>query len=163
MGPARERQHCMFTAAVRSGNTFLTPVHSLIQSRIIVCFVFNRFNHWSMTPFCFFCPHVDHGFSNGLRRTTRYWNGHSHCLVKRYYLSQCVCYFFRPIVFPSCSSCHLLSFSLFLCALLFLLHQEQMLQQPTSSVWLWPGTEWISLAITYLCTDTIYQWVVIPS
>lgn len=39
----------------------------------------------------------------------------------------------------------------------FHLHQEQMPLQLTSSAWLWPGTEWILLAITSLFTDIIYQ------
>lgn len=39
----------------------------------------------------------------------------------------------------------------------FFLHQERTHQQQTSSVWLWPGTEWISHEITSLFTDTICQ------
>lgn len=56
-------------------------------------------------------------------------------------------------VFFLYNTCYLYSLS----APLFHCHQAQMPQQLTSSVWLWPGTEWILLAITSLFMDIIYQ------
>lgn len=68
---------------------------------LVRSFIYFVFCYWLIPPsqhmtsnlwffsFRFFLPssNVDHSFSNGFWGTTRYWNGHSYCLVKRYYLN----------------------------------------------------------------------------
>lgn len=157
--PAERISHQFITTCLQ-----LQLIPSFIHS--FMWFVINWFNHYSTAIILF--SHVDHSFSNGFWGATRYWNGHSYCVVKRYYLAASHLAYISTV-------CVLLHHSNVFIAMYYMLpifslsvlpsplHQAQMLLQLTSSVWLWPGTEWILLAITSLFTDTIYQWVVLTS
>lgn len=147
----------LFTAtasARRSENTFLVKLHSSI------------FHHWGLT----------NRYNQGI---TRYRSTVACCCGVFVYmqitvfrmgsegqqdiemailtalLKGIICYIKQNVLFTN---------NMFLLhghhsVLLSFVCQAQMPQQQISSVWHWPGTEWILPATTSLFMDTTYQWV----
>lgn len=126
--------------------------HHLLITSFTLCVIWFDTDILDLLYIHFFPSNKDYSVSNGLRRTTRYRNGNSYSFVKRYIIWTPL-YWMCYAVWHFCIyiQLHLITF--------FDLYQVRTHPHQTSSVWPWPGTEWILPVITFLFMDTIYQWV----